>query len=372
MKKYKGLIILISLILFVILSYIGLFIIAFNDETNLFLAILYQVIGLIITFPVFVAVHEAGHMVFGLISGYSLLSYKVGPFEWYKSDDKIKFRILPLNAIVLGQCLMSPPKPKKKIKPKFHLYNAGGLIFSYLMDIIVIVLFILLINYDICFMFIPIISISLFLTINNSIYQPGGINDVCNYVLVKNNPKYIDSILYQLEMITNITNGKRYGAKTLYTPYYEEKLNHISLAVVQFRFYQLIDKDDFEEAKKLAKIMRKNIQRIPFVLQRAAILLDILYADLVLDENMANFKRHFTWIRDTERMVYSNSYYGLTPLYNIYSYIYNGVYHVEDHIKEFLESDILSSGEKLSMQKRLNYLNEVLYKLEEVVFYENL
>ena len=28
--------------------------------------------------------------------------------------------------------------------------------------------------------------------------------------------------------------------------YYEEKLNHITFAVVQFRFLQAIDKDDFE------------------------------------------------------------------------------------------------------------------------------
>ena len=216
MKKYKGLIIFISMLVFCLLCYVGLYIITDNYELNTALTILFQVIGLILVIPLFVAVHEAGHMVFGLISGYSLLSYKLGPFEWYKKDGKIAFRVNPISSVVLGQCLMLPPKPKKKSKPKFFLYNAGGLIFSYLMDIILIVLFFVIDNGYVKFLITPMFCISLFLTISNSIYQKGGINDVCNHVLVKNNPNYVNSVMYQLEMVGNITSGKRYGAKTLY------------------------------------------------------------------------------------------------------------------------------------------------------------
>ena len=120
---------------------------------------------------------------------------------------------------------MLPPKPKKKKQPKFFLYNAGGLIFSNLFNVVVICLFVILYRTYFAFVLIPVIAISLFLTINNSVYQKGGINDVCNHVTVKNNPNYINSILYQLEMIGNVTSGKRYGAKTFYEPYFENKLN---------------------------------------------------------------------------------------------------------------------------------------------------
>ena len=73
--------------------------------------------------------------------------------------------------MILGQCLMSPPKPKKKKTPKFFLYNAGGLIFSYIQCItsILIVLFVPLVY--IKWFILPIIIVGLFLTLNNSLYS---------------------------------------------------------------------------------------------------------------------------------------------------------------------------------------------------------
>ena len=58
-------------------------------------------------------------------------------------------------------------------------------------------------------------------------------------------------------MISNIISGKRYGAKTFYEPYFEEKLNHITIPVAQFKFLQAIDKSDFAEAKRIAGILNK-------------------------------------------------------------------------------------------------------------------
>ena len=363
MKKYRILIILISIIVISILCYIGLFLICSLYEFNLFLAILFQLIGLIIVLPVFVAVHEAGHMVCGFISGYRLLSYKVGPFEWYQKEDKVAFRINPLSSVVLGQCLMSPPKPKKNVKTKFYLYNAGGLIFSYLLLIICVLMFFLINNIYIKFFLVPVVSISLFLSINNSIYQNGGINDVCNYVIVKNNPKYINSVMYQLEMLTNISNGKRYGAKTMYEPYYETKLNHMSLPVVQFRMLQAIDKSDFELVKELANLLKKNYHKLPLPIQRVSVIFDILYADIVIDSNLNDFKRHYKWITEKEKLLCLKYSGDIKYYYDIYTKIYNKDYNIEELIKELINSDIFSSGEKLSTEKRFDFLLEKLHSM---------
>ena len=288
-----------------IMAYIGLFLICTKYEFNIFLSILFQVIGVVIVLPLFVAFHETGHLVFGLISGYKVLSFKLGPFEWYQKGDKVGFRMNPLTSFALGQCLMSPPKKKKKGRIKFFLYNAGGLIFSYSLDLIFILLFFLINSVYIKFLLIPVIAISLFLTLNNSVYQEGGINDVCNHMLIKKNPKYLNSIMYQLEMITNIYIGKRYGAKTSYEPYYEEKLNHISYAVVQLRFLQAIDKDDFLLAKELSELLKKNYHNIMFPQIKIGIIFEILYTDLVIDKNMRSFRRHFKWIGEKEKLLCS-------------------------------------------------------------------
>ena len=365
MKKYKGLILIISMILLTALCYVGLFILSLQYELNGFLIALFQIVGIIVVIPLFIAIHEAGHMVFGIWTGYSLLSYKIGPFEWYKNDDKISFRVNPLSNVVLGQCLMMPPKPKKKVKPKFFLYNAGGLIFSYLMDIILIVLFFVVNNGYVKFLLTPMISISLFLTLNNSIYIKGGINDVCNYVLVKNNPKYINSIMYQLEMVGNIFSGKRYGSKTLYEPYLENDLNHITLGVIQLRFLQVVDKNDIDEIKRLSNIMRSNYHRIPIPIQKIAIIFDILYTDIVINENMREFKRHFKWITDNEKSLMNKLDIDVKSYLEIYELVYNGNYNFMNIVDELMESDAYSNGEKLSVMKMFNNLKNKLNFYEE-------
>lgn len=360
MKKYKGLIILLSLIFIMVVVYAKLFSIIRYEECRLVFAILFQLLGIILIVPSFVAFHEAGHMVFGLISGYSLLSYKVGPFEWYKKDDKLSFRVNPLSSMVLGQCLMVPSKPKKKVKPKFFLYNAGGLIFSYSMLVILFILFFVIKGVYIRYSLLLMISVGVFLTLSNSIYQKGGINDVCNHVFVKRNPKYINSIMFQLEVIANITNGKRYGAKAYYEPYFENKLNHISLPVAQLRFLYAIDKSDFTEAKRISDIMKRNYHSTIFAIHKVSLIFNILYSDIVINESMSEFRRHFKWISEKEKLLCQKQDADIKYYYNLYSSIYDKKYEVKPIIDELLSADVLCEGEKLSLKKMFDFLLEKL------------
>ena len=204
------------------------------------------------------------------------------------------------------------------------------------------------------------ITVGLFLTLNNSIYQPGGINDVCNHVLIKNNPKYINSVMYQLEMVTNINNGKRYGAKTTYEPYYEDKLNHITFAVVQFKFLQAIDKDDFETAKQMADLLRRNYHNIFIPQLRLSMIFEILYTDLVIDKNMTSFRRHFKWITEKEKLLCSKYETDLTYYYNLYNKIYNKDYDIIEEYITICDSEAFMEGESLSIEKKYKYLLETI------------
>ena len=206
----------------------------------------------------------------------------------------------------------------------------------------------------------PMISISIFLTLNNSIYTKGGINDVCNYVLVKNNPKYINSVMYQLEMIGNISSGKRYGAKTYYEPYFESNLNHITFAVCQLRFLQLADKDDTEGMKNINRINRNNYHKIPLPQQRVTAIFNILYSDIVLIEDMNAFKRHFKSITDKEKMLCMKLDYDVKYYYRIYESIFNGNYDILNHLNDLIDSDLLGDGEKLSIKKMYDKLVDKL------------
>ncbi|MBR5960247.1 MAG: M50 family metallopeptidase [Clostridia bacterium] len=75
-----------------------------------------------------IIIHEAGHLVFGLLTGYRFVSFRVYSFMWMKDNDRIRFKRLSI-AGTGGQCLMAPPDLKDGKMP-VQLYNYGGAIMN--------------------------------------------------------------------------------------------------------------------------------------------------------------------------------------------------------------------------------------------------
>ena len=73
-------------------------------------------------------IHEAGHLVFGWLSGYQFSSFRIFSFMWVKEDGKLRLRRLSI-AGTGGQCLMSPPNMADGRIP-LVLYNLGGSIMN--------------------------------------------------------------------------------------------------------------------------------------------------------------------------------------------------------------------------------------------------
>ena len=85
--------------------------------------ILFSVLFYILSSSVHLIVHECGHLILGLMSGYKLLFIQFGPLRMFSdSNHKIKFE----NAHTLSsQCVMIPPDT---YPVKYKLYNLGGII----------------------------------------------------------------------------------------------------------------------------------------------------------------------------------------------------------------------------------------------------
>ena len=75
-----------------------------------------------------IILHEAGHLVFGLASGYRFVSFRVLSLMWLREGSGIKVKRLSL-AGTGGQCLMEPPEMTDGRMP-FKLYNQGGAIMN--------------------------------------------------------------------------------------------------------------------------------------------------------------------------------------------------------------------------------------------------
>ena len=86
-------------------------------------------------------IHEGGHLVFGLLTGYKFISFRVGSFMLKKEDKKLVFKRFTL-AGTGGQCLMSPPELKNERMP-YVMYNLGGALMNIVFSIITGVLMIL-------------------------------------------------------------------------------------------------------------------------------------------------------------------------------------------------------------------------------------
>lgn len=75
-----------------------------------------------------IILHEGGHMVFGLLTGYRFVSFRIGSWMVQKENGRLRLHRYTL-AGTGGQCLMAPP-PIVDGKMPYKLYNAGGALFD--------------------------------------------------------------------------------------------------------------------------------------------------------------------------------------------------------------------------------------------------
>ncbi len=86
-----------------------------------------------------VIVHESGHLIFGLLSGYKFSSFRIGVFTLMKSEnDRFCLKLMRVPGTA-GQCLLAPPEPVNGMIPH-RLYNMGGVIMNIVISAVILVL----------------------------------------------------------------------------------------------------------------------------------------------------------------------------------------------------------------------------------------
>lgn len=109
------------------------------DDTPLLLFNLLLVfIAVLVAIRLQVIVHEAGHLVFGLSSGYKFVSFRIGSFTLINKSGHLHIKRYSVPGTG-GQCLMMPPDlPEEKLP--YRLYNLGGIIFNLVFSLFAILL----------------------------------------------------------------------------------------------------------------------------------------------------------------------------------------------------------------------------------------
>ena len=86
--------------------------------------ILHSFAAMLVAIVLHIILHESGHLLMGLATGYRFSSFRIASIAFVRKDGQIRVRRYKL-AGTGGQCLMLPPEMPVEQVP-FFWYNAGG------------------------------------------------------------------------------------------------------------------------------------------------------------------------------------------------------------------------------------------------------
>lgn len=209
--------------------------------------------GIYLAFFTQIILHEAGHLIFGLATGYRFVSFMAFGFIWTKgADGKLRAGRMQL-AGAGGQCLMAPPDYNDGKFP-FTLYNLGGV----LMNLITAGLFALLAG------LIPVAWLQILLigqvfvgvafALLNGLPIPVEAvqNDGKNLLCIRKDDVARRAFWVQMSLAAASAKGVRLKdmPEDWFAPLPEDKMdNAIVSAVAVLNTSRLMDKLDFEGAE---------------------------------------------------------------------------------------------------------------------------
>lgn len=210
-------------------------------------------IVLLIMYPLQIVIHEAGHLIFGLATGYKFLSFRIMSIIFYKKDGKI-YRKKYFVKGTAGQCLMYPPKVNVDGSYPYVLYNLGGglnnLIFSLPLIIPIIVSTNMVIQV-ICGLWV---FIGLVTALTNLIPLTIGVqNDGMNLKSMHKSKDMMDAFYLQLQINAEMSDGKQiteYPPETFDLGEGADRTNMLIGFLDIYGYYQQLAFHNFDEAEK--------------------------------------------------------------------------------------------------------------------------
>jgi len=233
-------------------------------------------------------IHEAGHLVFGLISGYRFCSFRVFSLMLVKEKEKFSFKRLSI-AGTGGQCLMAPPEPVDGRIPVI-LYNLGGsltnLIVSAVMFLIAGLTALPLLSASMIICGIAGTAVGL---MNGIPLRTGTVdNDGYNALSLGKDPGAMRAFYLQLRVNEEQTGGKRLRDmpdEWFEVPSMEEMKNSLAAGIGVFACNRLMDMHKFSEADELmAKLIEGETGMVG--VHRDLLICDRIFCSLISEKGI--------------------------------------------------------------------------------------
>ncbi len=229
-------------------------------------------------------IHEAGHLLFGHITGYRFNSFRILSFMWIKDGEHIRMRRLSIPGTG-GQCLMSPPDMVDGKIPVI-LYNLGGSLANIFTGCLFLASYFLLISVPFLGSVMLIFSlVGLIFGILNGVPMRLGTvdNDGYNAYSLTRTPKAMQAFWIQMKVNQEISKGSRLRDmpdEWFQFPTDDELKNSMVAVVGVFSCNRLMDQHNFTQAKDQMKHML-NIESGMVGIHRRMMICDRLYLELI-------------------------------------------------------------------------------------------
>lgn len=228
----------------------------------------------LITLFLQVTLHEVGHLICGLASGYRFVSFRIFNFTWIRKDGKWVLKRFSV-AGTGGQCLLVPPDRLEEEIPVCG-YNMGGVMMNILTALVA--LGFLLWMEDLPFMLSVFlvfwVIIGLFLGVTNGVpMKLGGIgNDAYTLRLLRHNPATKHALILQLRINALIQEGMR--PKDMPEEWFKQDAATIDYkdilqaTVGLMNVSRLLDREEWEDAYRLLEDVKSHSSELIGILQQ--------------------------------------------------------------------------------------------------------
>ncbi len=228
-------------------------------------------------------IHELGHLVFGLLTGYRFSSFNIWGFILSRDGDGFHLGRMHVTGIG-GQCLLIPPEPGDG-KPPALLCNMGGVLMNLAAAFLALLAARLLPAGPEAGALRVFAGVNIASSFENGIplRTDMAVNDGYNTLCLLRCPQAAPAFQMQLRIMEMVSRGVRLRdmPEEWFTLPDEELLGVCPVAALGvYRFNRLVDAHQFEEARQLGQYLLAHADGMAG-LHRYGTVCDLMYLELV-------------------------------------------------------------------------------------------